>query len=414
MDDLQELIENLLGRKEIAGDTRLMQACTRGKAVMVTGAGGSIGSELCRQLASLDPGCIVLFERSELALYDIESELNEYFRRSQHPDPIKLVPILGSIRNTSLVEKVISRYSIDTIYHAAAYKQVPMLERNVIAGVQNNIFGTMVLARAAEKFRVENFILVSTDKAVRPVNVMGATKRFSEQILQAMNTRDSATRFSIVRFGNVLGSSGSVIPLFRRQIAHGGPVTVTHPEVTRYFMTIREAAQLVIQAGSLARGGEVFVLDMSTPINITDMARKMIAFMGYEVCDSCPGQGCSCSSRGIPISFTGLREGEKLHEELLIGRNVAGTAHPKILMAQENFLDWETLQDLLRRLEYACTTLDKGIVRSTLAQAIEGFGGRISVIEQESPVSTESDKERELANVSAFDTQSGKVTVLSH
>lgn len=410
MDNLQNVIEALLGRKEVAGDGRLMAACTTGKSVMVTGAGGSIGTELCKQLIRYKPANIILFERSEFALYAVENELNEMLGTIAGHESINLVPVLGSIRNASLVEKIIKRYRVNTLYHAAAYKQVPMLERNVIAGVQNNIFGTLVVAKAAEKHHVENFILVSTDKAVRPVNIMGATKRFAEQVLQAFNAEGSSTRFSMVRFGNVLGSSGSVVPLFRKQILNGGPVTVTHPEVTRYFMTAHEAAQLVIQAGSLARGGEVFVLDMKKPIRIADMARKMITLMGYEVCEDCEVNACNCE-RGIAIRYSGLREGEKLYEELLIGKTVAGTAHPGIMRAVEDFLDWKTLDGLLNKLEYGCNTMDQGVIRSTLAEAIEGFGRRPTILEQEAVVAEDVEKVEALAVMEKADS---KVAVLSH
>lgn len=381
MDDFQAVIKGLLGREEVPADSRLISKHTRNTTVLVTGAGGSIGEELCRQLVKYQPAKIILFERSEFALYAIETELRELASLQNNAQCIDIVPVLGSIRNRALVEKVINRFRVDTIYHAAAYKQVPMLERNVIAGIQNNIFGTLVLAKAAEKLRVKNFILISTDKAVRPVNVMGATKRFGEQILQSLNARGSRTCFSMVRFGNVLGSSGSVLPLFRKQILNGGPVTVTHPEVTRYFMTAEEAALLVIQAGALARGGEVFVLDMQEPLRIADMARKMIKLMGYRVCDSCEQGKCDCRA-GVSIKYTGLRQGEKLFEELLIGKTVAGTAHPKIMRAVEAFLDWQALQSLLERLEVGCTGMRQDIIRDALDEAIEGFRDRVVLQDQ--------------------------------
>ncbi len=381
MDDFQAVIKGLLGREEVPADSRLISNHTRNTTVLVTGAGGSIGQELCRQLVKYQPATIILFERSEFALYAVETELRELASLQDNAQCIDIVPVLGSIRNRALVEKVIKRFRVDTIYHAAAYKQVPMLERNVIAGIQNNIFGTLVMAKAAEKLRVKNFILISTDKAVRPVNVMGATKRFGEQILQSLNARGSRTCFSMVRFGNVLGSSGSVLPLFRKQILNGGPVTVTHPEVTRYFMTAEEAALLVIQAGALARGGEVFVLDMQEPLRIADMARKMIGLMGYRVCDSCEQGKCDCR-KGVSIKYTGLRQGEKLFEELLIGKTVAGTAHPKIMRAVEAFLDWQALQSLLERLEVGCTGMRQDIIRDALDEAIEGFRDRVVLQEQ--------------------------------
>jgi len=381
MDDFQAVIKGLLGREEVPPDSRLISNHTRNTTVLVTGAGGSIGQELCRQLVKYQPATIILFERSEFALYAVETELRELASLQDNAKCIDIVPVLGSIRNRALVEKVIKRFRVDTIYHAAAYKQVPMLERNVIAGIQNNIFGTLVMAKAAEKLRVKNFILISTDKAVRPVNVMGATKRFAEQILQSLNASGSRTCFSMVRFGNVLGSSGSVLPLFRKQILNGGPVTVTHPEVTRYFMTAEEAALLVIQAGALARGGEVFVLDMQEPLRIADMARKMIGLMGYRVCDSCEQGKCDCR-KGVSIKYTGLRQGDKLFEELLIGKTVAGTAHPKIMRAVEAFLDWQALQSLLERLEVGCTGMRQDIIRDALDKAIEGFRDRVVLQEQ--------------------------------
>jgi len=410
MDDFQTVIKGLLGRDVVPADSRLMGAHTQNKSVLVTGAGGSIGIELCRQLIKHNPATIILFERSEFALYAIETEIRELAKAQDGADCIDIVPVLGSIRNRSLVEKIIKRFHVDTIYHAAAYKQVPMLERNVIAGIQNNIFGTLVMARAAEKLNVQNFILISTDKAVRPVNVMGATKRFAEQILQSLNARGSRTRFSMVRFGNVLGSSGSVLPLFRKQILNGGPVTVTHPEVTRYFMTTEEAAQLVIQAGALARGGEVFVLDMHEPIRIADMAKKMIALMGFSVCDVCTTGKCHCDT-GIPIKYTGLREGEKLFEELLIGKTVAGTAHPKIMRAVEDFLDWPALEVLLEQLETGCASMRQDIIRDTLDEAIEGFRDRVVLQDQSVIADTEEESIQPLLDK---EFQSGKITALSH
>ena len=280
---------------------------------------------------------------------------------------IRIVALLGSVRNQVQVESTLRKFSVRTVYHAAAYKQVPMVEKNIVEGVQNNIFGTMVLARAAAKYNVENFVFISTDKAVRPANVMGATKRFAEQILQSLSINGCITKFSMVRFGNVLGSSGSVVPLFRRQIAKGGPITVTHSEVTRYFMTVQEAAQLVIQAGSMASGGDVFVLDMNEPVRIVDLARKMIHLMGYIIKDERNPNG------DIAIEYTGLRPGEKLYEELLIGEQVTGTDHPKIMRAEEDFLSWSEIDVLLKRLELACANLDQQEIREVLSEAIGGF-----------------------------------------
>lgn len=368
MHDMKDLFAALLERPVVAPDKHLMATFIRNKTVMVTGAGGSIGTELCRQLANHHPSMIILFERSEFSLYAIENDLRDQVAALKCGRRIDIVPVLGSVTDAALVEKTIGLYQVDTIYHAAAYKQVPMLERNVISGIRNNIFGTFILAKAADKYRVANFIFVSTDKAVRPANIMGATKRFAEQILQAMNAGDPGTRFSMVRFGNVLGSSGSVLPLFGKQILNGGPVTVTHPDITRYFMTVEEAAQLVIQAGALAQGGEVFVLDMDKPVRIADMARKMIELMGYSVCDDCAMDACTCE-RGIGIRYTELREGEKMTEELLIDMAVSGTAHPKIFRSMEQFHPLPALDAFLQRLEYACARMDQHLARRTLAEA---------------------------------------------
>ncbi|MEY4642975.1 MAG: hypothetical protein RLZZ227_2969, partial [Pseudomonadota bacterium] len=329
VDEIRDIdIEDLLGRDIVPPDPQLMSACIRDSNVLITGAGGSIGSELCRQIIKLRPSSIILYDNSEYGLYQIESELREIQRLLEHGREIKIVALLGSVRNQVQVENALRKFNVRTVYHAAAYKQVPMVEKNIVEGVQNNIFGTLVLAKSAAKFEVENFVFISTDKAVRPANVMGATKRFAEQILQSLSANGSRTKFSMVRFGNVLGSSGSVVPLFRKQIAKGGPITVTHSEVTRYFMTVQEAAQLVIQAGSMAAGGDVFVLDMHEPVRILDLARKMIHLMGYIIKDERNPNG------EIAIEYTGLRPGEKLYEELLIGEQVTGTEHPKIMRAE--------------------------------------------------------------------------------
>jgi len=368
VDEIRDIdIEDLLGRDIVPPDPQLLGACIRDSSVMITGAGGSIGSELCRQILRLMPSTLVLYDNSEYGLYMIESELRESQKRLDVGKQIKIVALLGSVRNQIQVDNAIRKFNIRTLYHAAAYKQVPMVEKNIVEGVQNNIFGTLVLAKAASRFGVENFVFISTDKAVRPANVMGATKRFAEQILQALAANGGQTKFSMVRFGNVLGSSGSVVPLFRKQIAQGGPVTVTHSEVTRYFMTVQEAAQLVIQAGSMATGGDVFVLDMNEPVRIVDLARKMIHLMGYIIKDERIPNG------DISIEYTGLRPGEKLYEELLIGEQVTGTDHPKILRAEEDFLSWQRIESLLRQLEKACETLDQQLLREVLSEAIGGF-----------------------------------------
>ncbi len=360
-------IEDLLGRDIVPPDPQLMSACIRDSNVLITGAGGSIGSELCRQIIKLKPNQMILYDNSEYGLYQIESELREIQRVLEQGRDIKIVALLGSVRNQVQVENAMRKFNVRTVYHAAAYKQVPMVEKNIVEGVQNNIFGTLVLAKAAAKFEVENFVIISTDKAVRPANVMGATKRFAEQILQSLSANGSRTKFSMVRFGNVLGSSGSVVPLFRKQIAKGGPITVTHSEVTRYFMTVHEAAQLVIQAGSMAAGGDVFVLDMHEPVRILDLARKMIHLMGYIIKDERNPNG------EIAIEYTGLRPGEKLYEELLIGEQVTGTDHPKIMRAEEDFLPWHQIEQLLHRLEQACAALDQVQIREVLSEAIGGF-----------------------------------------
>jgi len=368
VDEIREIdIEDLLGRDIVPPNPELLGACITGQSVMVTGAGGSIGSELCRQIIEINPYRLVLLDSFEFGLYKLEAELVKKLQSVEGGDRIEIVALLGSIGNRLQMENAIETFEVDTLYHAAAYKQVPMVEKNVVEGVQNNIFGTLVSALAAEKFKVKNFVLISTDKAVRPTNVMGATKRFAEQVLQALAARKSLTKFSMVRFGNVLGSSGSVVPLFRHQISIGGPVTVTHPEVTRYFMTVQEAAQLVIQAGSMASGGDVFVLDMNEPIKIIDLARKMVHLMGYEVKDENSYRG------DIAIEYTGLRPGEKLYEELLIGESVTGTEHPKILRAEEETLSWGDLESLLNKMDLACKQIDLKEIRKLLKEAVAGF-----------------------------------------
>jgi len=332
---------------------------------MITGAGGSIGSELCRQIMQLQPNKIVLFEQNEFSLYAIDQELI-----GMKLD-IDIVPILGSILNTSLVEQVCCKFGVQTIYHAAAYKHVPMIEFNNFSGVDNNIFGTLSCAEAASLANVETFVLISTDKAVRPTNTMGATKRFAEMILQAISQKyqgkGNATNFSMVRFGNVLDSSGSVIPLFKKQIKNGGPVTVTDPEIIRYFMTIPEAAQLVIQAGAMSKGGDVFLLDMGEPVKILDLAKKMIRLSGLEVKDNDNPNG------DIEILFTGLRPGEKLYEELLIGDNALTTEHKLILRSEEEMLPWSELEVILHKLKIAVDEQNFKGVRELLVETVHGY-----------------------------------------
>jgi len=380
VEDIQEVdIADLLGRDAVPPQQALFEKCILGKVVMITGAGGSIGSELCRQILSNKPRALLLFEHSEFNLYSIHIELERMIERASLP--IKLVPILGSIRNPERLLDVMRTWQVETIYHAAAYKHVPMVEHNVAEGVLNNILGTMNTAQAAVQAGVANFVLISTDKAVRPTNVMGSTKRVAEMILQALS-RETApvlfnadgavhhvnkTRFTMVRFGNVLGSSGSVIPRFYQQIRNGGPVTVTHPKITRYFMTTPEAAQLVIQAGSMGQGGDVFVLDMGQPIRIAELAEKLIHLSGLSVRSEKSPHG------DIAIEFTGLRPGEKLYEELLIGDNVSPTEHPMIMRADEEYLDWDVLKDRLAKLLKAVETDDYPQVRQLLREVVSGY-----------------------------------------
>lgn len=358
-------IEDLLGRDVVDSNPALLTRCIRGKVVMVTGAGGSIGSELCRQVLQQDPRRLVLFEVSEYALYQIDQELRPLLQCSDKP--IEIVPILGSVTHRRRVLEVMKAFGVQTVYHAAAYKHVPLVELNLIEGVRNNVFGTWQTAMAARDAGVEAFILISTDKAVRPTNVMGASKRMAELVLQGLAAQNYGTTFCMVRFGNVLGSSGSVVPLFRKQIKHGGPVTVTHPEITRYFMTIPEAVMLVIQAGSMAAGGEVFVLDMGGPIKIIDLAVRMIHLSGLSVRNSTDLDG------DVAIEFTGLRPGEKLYEELLIGSNARGTEHPRIMRAMEAMFPWAELEKILARIDDACHTFDCEAVRALLLETVDGY-----------------------------------------
>ena len=335
-------IEDLLGRDSVAPDLELMRRHIRGKTVMVTGAGGSIGSELCRQLLALGPGALLLVEINEFGLYEIDRELTA--RATELLSAVRIVPLLGSVCDRARMEQIIRAWRPDTIYHVAAYKHVPLVEQNPVEGARTNIFGTFTLASVAAEWRVGDFVLVSTDKAVRPTNVMGATKRVAELALQALNQATPATRFSMVRFGNVLGSSGSVAPLFRQQIRAGGPVTVTDRRVTRYFMTLSEAAELVLQASAMAEGGEVFVLDMGEPVRIAELARNMIELAGHSVREAGHPEG------DIEIVEVGLRPGEKLYEELLIGNAPAPTQHPRILKADEPFLPLARLRSSLDRM----------------------------------------------------------------
>lgn len=366
INDIRDLeIEDLLGREPVRPDNAQVASSLYGKSVMVTGAGGSIGSELCRQIIQHRPRVLVLFEQSEFSLYSIERELRAI--NQIEGLGVEIHPLLGSVIHQRRCESAMRAFAVNTVYHAAAYKHVPLVEHNVIEGVQNNVFGTLHAAEAALAAGVERFVLISTDKAVRPTNVMGASKRMAELVLQALAQRQTSTVFSMVRFGNVLGSSGSVVPLFRDQIRDGGPVTVTHPDIIRYFMTIPEASQLVLQAGSMGRGGEVFVLDMGEPVKIADLARKMIHLMGLEEkTDETP-------DGDIEVVYTGLRPGEKLYEELLIGDNPQGTAHPRIMMAREVFMPWEDLRVTLNTLTRASQDFDCKKIIETLKAAPTGY-----------------------------------------
>lgn len=366
INELKEVsIEDLLGRDPVAPIPELMNANITGKRVMVTGAGGSIGSELCRQIIRCKPEKLVLFELSEYGLYAIDKELNELCA-NENID-IEIVPLLGSVQRQNRLFTIMSNFRIQTVYHAAAYKHVPLVEYNVVEGVRNNIFGTLYSAQAAIEAGVETFVLISTDKAVRPTNTMGATKRLAELVLQALASAQSQTRFCMVRFGNVLGSSGSVVPLFRRQIRDGGPLTVTHPDIIRYFMTIPEASQLVIQAGAMGSGGDVFVLDMGQPVKIIELAYRMIRLSGLTLKNEQNPNG------DIEVKITGLRPGEKLFEELLIGDNVLGTHHPRIMKANEQLLPWAELRALLLKIDAACHQFDHELLRHLLLEAPAAF-----------------------------------------
>ena len=380
VDDIQEVdIADLLGRDAVPAQGDLLEHCIKDQSVLVTGAGGSIGSELCRQILALQPTTLLLFEHSEFNLYCILSELEQRIARESLS--VRLLPILGSVRNQDKLLDVMKTWHVDTVYHAAAYKHVPMVEHNIAEGVLNNVIGTLNTAQAALQAGVANFVLISTDKAVRPTNVMGSTKRLAELTLQALSreqapvmfgdktnvSRVNKTRFTMVRFGNVLGSSGSVIPLFHKQIKSGGPLTVTHPKITRYFMTIPEAAQLVIQAGSMGQGGDVFVLDMGEPVKIVELAEKMIHLSGLSVRSDKNPHG------DISIEFSGLRPGEKLYEELLIGDNVAPTQHPMIMTANEDHLSWDVLKVKLSELLSAVEHDDYARVRQLLRETVSGY-----------------------------------------
>jgi len=388
VDDIQEVdIADLLGRDSVPAQEDLLERCVAGQTVMVTGAGGSIGSELCRQILGLGPRVLLLYEHSEFNLYSILQELEQ---RVEHGSlSVRVLPILGSVRNPVQLLDIMKTWSVDTVYHAAAYKHVPLVEHNIAEGVLNNVIGTLNTAQSALQAGVANFVLISTDKAVRPTNVMGSTKRLAEMTLQALSqelapvlfgetdnvSRVNKTRFTMVRFGNVLGSSGSVIPLFYKQIKAGGPLTVTHPKITRYFMTIPEAAQLVIQAGSMGKGGDVFVLDMGEPVRIVELAEKMIHLSGLSIRSEREPHG------DIAIEFSGLRPGEKLYEELLIGDSVVATRHPMIMSANEDYLPWEVLKPKLAQLLSAIEQDDYVHVRQFLRETVIGYAPEGDIVD---------------------------------
>lgn len=366
--DFRELdLEDLLGRAAVQPQAELLASKLIGQTVLVTGAGGSIGSELCRQILLESPRRLLLLDHNEFGLYSVHSELVTLCRVNARQ--VELIPLLASVANRGRLDAVCASHRPDVVFHAAAYKHVPMVECNAAEGVLNNVFGTLNLAQAALGAGVKRFVLVSTDKAVRPTNVMGASKRMAEMVLQALAERSGGadTCFSMVRFGNVLGSSGSVVPLFRAQMARGGPLTVTHPDVTRYFMTIPEAAQLVLQAAAMARGGEVFVLDMGEPVKIIDLARRMVELSGLKVKDSVHPEG------DIEIEITGLRAGEKLYEELLIGNNPSPTSHPRIMKAREEFMPWQDFEATLERIRLAATRDDVAGIKQVLAACVQGY-----------------------------------------
>jgi FlaA1/EpsC-like NDP-sugar epimerase len=388
VDDIREVdIADLLGRDAVPAQPDLLERCIVGQTVLVTGAGGSIGSELCRQILGQNPRTLLLFDHSEFNLYSILSELEQ--RVARESLTVRLIPILGSVRNQAQMLDIMKTWHVDTVYHAAAYKHVPMVEHNITEGLLNNVIGTLHTAQAALQAGVANFVLISTDKAVRPTNVMGSTKRLAEMTLQALSrelapvlfgdagnvSQVNKTRFTMVRFGNVLGSSGSVIPLFHQQLKTGGPLTVTHPKITRYFMTIPEAAQLVIQAGSMGKGGDVFVLDMGEPVRIVELAEKMIHLSGFSVRSERNPMG------EIAIEFTGLRPGEKLYEELLIGDNVLATRHPMIMSANEDFVTWDVLKESLSQLLGAAASADFVRVRQLLRETVIGYAPEGEIVD---------------------------------
>lgn len=402
-------VTDLLRRDSVQLNKQLLSSCVAGCSVMVTGAGGSIGSELCRQVLTLKPARLVLYELNEFALYSIERELrhmlsdagqtlaaedgeNSTGKETYQPE---LVAILGNVQDQKQLERVITHFEVETLYHAAAYKHVPIVEQNIVAGIRNNLTGTLCAAEAAVNCKVRHFVLISTDKAVRPTNIMGASKRLAEMVLQAISARESAqasecqTRFAMVRFGNVLASSGSVVHVFRSQIEKGGPVTVTHPEITRYFMTIPEAASLVIQAGAMGKSGDLFLLDMGQPVRIAELAREMIRLSGRSVRDEYNPEG------DIELIYTGLRPGEKLYEELLISADTLPTEHPMIMRAREDFISWQTLKEQLTILDLAMDQQDINRIREQLTQLVSGYQpdkSSVDLLSDTSHASASSDK----------------------
>ena len=363
IDDLRDVsIKDLLGREPVKPNEELLKLKITGKVVLVTGAGGSIGSELCRQIILQKPKQLILYEINEFSLYNVEQE----FDKIEMPH-VEILPVLGSVRDRKRFQNVVKHFSVQTIYHAAAYKHVPLVEYNNSEGVLNNTFGTLIAAEVALAEKVETFVLISTDKAVRPTNTMGATKRIAELVLQALSKQESSTCFTMVRFGNVLDSSGSVIPLFKQQIKNGGPVTVTNANMVRYFMTIPEAVELVVQAGAMGKGGDVFVLDMGEPVRIYDLATKMIQLSGLQVLDEDNLDG------DIEIKCIGLRPGEKLYEELLVSDNISQTDSLLIMRAEESMLDWEDLKPILDQLNEAINNSDQEKVRELLIEAVPEF-----------------------------------------
>jgi len=366
VEQIQDIaLEDLLGREPVPPHPELIDRCISGKVVMVTGAGGSIGAELCRQIVMASPRELILLDNSEYALYNVERELRTLLDAAEIE--LEVVALLGSVQDQRRLKRIYSTFSVQTVYHAAAYKHVPLVEYNIAEGVANNIFGTWYAAEAAIEAGVETFVLVSTDKAVRPTNIMGASKRFAEMLCQALASNQHQTRFCMVRFGNVLGSSGSVVPLFREQIKAGGPLTVTHPEVTRYFMTIPEAAQLVLQASAMGLGGDVFVLDMGEPLRILELAQRMVRLSGYSVRSEDNPEG------EIDIVFSGLRPGEKLYEELMLGDNVTGTGHPMIMRAEDEYPPLQQLQTWLEELDAHCDQMNCDSIKAILMAAVSGF-----------------------------------------